>query len=286
MYYIGKYLTNLTMKNTTAQRLFDPATVRVDEGLRGVRLASFTRRFGAYLIDWTLILICSEFVWAILPLGLLFLWIKRRLRSTLQRGHRTIEANLLHIDRRLARYELSERLKRRCIRYLRVYVYMLMYTPIAIAVITVAAMIYNAVFPQTYVAAVEEAETVFGTIFRPIDDLGDGLNLLIRFFGAYLYFTLFTWQWRGQTPGKKLLHVRIIRLDGQPLSFWNSSERATGYTASTALLFTGFLQYFWDRHCQTTHDKIAETLVVHTRTLANRPSEQEVRESSATTQTP
>ena len=251
------------MKNTAAQKLFDPAQIKIDEGLQGTRLASFTRRTFAFLTDWMIIFVCSEFEWMIFPVVLLLLLVRRRLRTTLRQGHRIIEVNLRYVDRRLNPYEIGDQLQRRFTRYLRVYLYVLMYTPVVLAVIFTLVFVYNAAFPQAYATTVEETTTVFGTIFRPVNDLSDGLSLLARFFGAYLYFTLFTWQWKGQTPGKKLLHIRVVRLDGEPLSFWNSSERATGYTASAALLLLGFFQYFWDRNCQATHDKIAETLVVH-----------------------
>ena len=250
------------MKIPAAQKRFDPAQIKVDERLQGVRLASFTRRTTAFIADWTLIFICSEFEWMIFPLVLLFLLVKRRLRATLRLGHRMIEANLLYVDRRLNFYTIGNKLRRRFNRYLRVYLYVLMYTPVALAVGFTLLFVYNAALPQAYATTLDETTAVFGTVFRPVNDLGDGLNLLARFFGAYLYFALFTWQWKGQTPGKKLLHIKVAKLDGQPLSFWNSSERATGYTASAALLLMGFFQYFWDRNCQTTHDKIAETVVV------------------------
>ena len=62
----------------------------------------------------------------------------------------------------------------------------------------------------------------------------------------------------NQVPGK----TEVVRLNGQTFTFWGSLERSTGYTASAALLGLGFFQYFWERNCQTTHDKITETIVI------------------------
>ncbi len=252
------------MKDTAA-RLFDPTQVEVGQELQGSHLASFTRRTTAYLIDWAIILACTEFVWALVPLGLLFLWVRRRLRLTFARSQRLVDVNLWYVDRRLARYDIEEQLRARFTRHLKVSIYVLMYAPVVLASVFTISFLYNLFLPEAYAGAITKTTEVLGTVFRPIDDLGDGLDLLIRFFGAYCYFTLFTWQWKGQTPGKKLLRIQVVKLSGKSLSFWNSSERATGYTASAALLFVGFFQYFWDRHCQTTHDKIAETLVVNSR---------------------
>jgi uncharacterized RDD family membrane protein YckC len=39
------------------------------------------------------------------------------------------------------------------------------------------------------------------------------------------YFALFETFWRGQTPGKRLLKLRVIREDGRPITFWEASAR-------------------------------------------------------------
>jgi uncharacterized RDD family membrane protein YckC len=39
------------------------------------------------------------------------------------------------------------------------------------------------------------------------------------------YFILFEWLWNGQTPGKRLLKLRVIRDDGRPLTLWEAIAR-------------------------------------------------------------
>jgi uncharacterized RDD family membrane protein YckC len=39
------------------------------------------------------------------------------------------------------------------------------------------------------------------------------------------YFVFFEWLWRGQTPGKRLLKLRVIREDGRPITFWEAAAR-------------------------------------------------------------
>lgn len=39
------------------------------------------------------------------------------------------------------------------------------------------------------------------------------------------YFAFFEWIWSGQTPGKRLLKLRVIRDDGRPVTFWESVAR-------------------------------------------------------------
>jgi uncharacterized RDD family membrane protein YckC len=39
------------------------------------------------------------------------------------------------------------------------------------------------------------------------------------------YFALFEWLWDGQTPGKRLLKLRVIREDGRPVTLWEAIAR-------------------------------------------------------------
>ncbi|HEV3050665.1 MAG TPA: RDD family protein, partial [Longimicrobium sp.] len=92
-----------------------------------------------------------------------------------------------------------------------------------------------------------------------LDELGLGFGW------TGLYFTAFMALWRGQTPGKKMLGVRVVRLNGQPMTLWTSFERFGGYAAGLVTGLLGFVQVFWDRNRQMIHDKIVETVVVRDR---------------------
>lgn len=39
------------------------------------------------------------------------------------------------------------------------------------------------------------------------------------------YFIFFEWLWNGQTPGKRLMKLRVIRDDGRPLTLWEAIAR-------------------------------------------------------------
>ncbi len=91
---------------------------------------------------------------------------------------------------------------------------------------------------------------------RLAEDLGLGLGW------AGLYFTAFVALWNGRTPGKRLMGVKIIRLDCKPVGWRMAFERFGGYAASIATGLLGFAQILWDRNRQAIHDKIAETVVV------------------------
>jgi uncharacterized RDD family membrane protein YckC len=77
-----------------------------------------------------------------------------------------------------------------------------------------------------------------------------------------LYFGLFTYWGNGQTPGKRLMKIRVVSLEHESMSLWHSIERALGYGASALELGFGFLQYFIHPNKQTVHDRIAETIVI------------------------
>jgi RDD family len=100
------------------------------------------------------------------------------------------------------------------------------------------------------------------------DDLGIGFG-----WGA-LYFTTLLVLGRGQTPGKRMLGVRVIRLDAKPIGWWLAFERFGSYFASFSTGLVGFAQIFWDRNRQALHDKAVETVVVrvqhHDRIIADR----------------
>ncbi len=103
------------------------------------------------------------------------------------------------------------------------------------------------------------------------------LNILnevgIEFGWSALYFTLFPVAWRGRTPGKWLMRIRIQRLDGKPLGWWSALNRFGGYAASIFTGLLGFFEMFWDDNRQALQDRIASTVVVRdTRTRAPAPA--------------
>jgi uncharacterized RDD family membrane protein YckC len=84
--------------------------------------------------------------------------------------------------------------------------------------------------------------------------------------GLYLLFSLLYdigfWMLAGQTPGKRVMGVRVARTDGKRLRFGNALRRAIGYVLS-AILFLGFLWILFDNRRQGFHDKLAGTMVVY-----------------------
>jgi len=101
------------------------------------------------------------------------------------------------------------------------------------------------------------------TLLRLIRSTANDFGLRVGWVGVY--FTLFLAWWDGLTPGKRLLEMRVVRLDGTPLTLWLSFERFGGYAAGIATGLLGFAQVYWDPNRQAIHDHIAHTVVIQMR---------------------
>lgn len=101
------------------------------------------------------------------------------------------------------------------------------------------------------------------SLWRMIRSTANDVGLQIGWVGVY--FTLFLAWWSGQTPGKRFLGLRVVRLDGERLTLWVSFERFGGYAAGLATGLLGFAQVFWDPNRQAIHDRIAHTVVIRER---------------------
>ena len=101
--------------------------------------------------------------------------------------------------------------------------------------------------------------------------LGGILELGGMFIGSYflmivlthmLYYTYFHGT-TGQTPGKMLLKLRVIRTTGEEMTLGFGFLRWTAYFVSAVFFGLGLLWIVFDRKKQGWHDKIAGTLVIH-----------------------
>lgn len=67
---------------------------------------------------------------------------------------------------------------------------------------------------------------------------------------------------QGQTPGKRIMNIRVIKTDGGPLSDADALLRVFGYYVGRWTLFLGYVWAAFDSRNQAWHDKIANTVVV------------------------
>ena len=99
-------------------------------------------------------------------------------------------------------------------------------------------------------------------------DSGMQMMRRLQIGGGLILLSLYTvgfWAWRGQTPGKIALGVRVIRVDGRPIGIGRAIVRYIGYMVSTLVFLIGYLMVGFDRRKQGLHDQIARTYVVRTK---------------------
>ncbi len=86
--------------------------------------------------------------------------------------------------------------------------------------------------------------------------------LLVTLLTAPLYFSILM-SLNGQTLGKYIMGVRVVRLDGRRLSFFQSFLRWIGYFLSAIPLGLGFFMSLVDDRRRTLHDRMVGTCVVY-----------------------
>ncbi len=96
--------------------------------------------------------------------------------------------------------------------------------------------------------------------------------MIIAFFLVIaFYFVIFEWIWNGQTPGKKLLKLRVIREDGRPITFWEAAARNLirlfDMMPAPAIPFysVGLISVFISARDQRVGDMFAGTVVIRER---------------------
>ena len=110
------------------------------------------------------------------------------------------------------------------------------------------------------------------TLALALDSLGVGLDTLlvlsIFFIVIYLsicaYFIFFETTWNGQTPGKRLVGIRVVRTGGRPIGFLGSAIRNLIRLADflPVLYGVGMITMFVDRRARRLGDFAAGALTL------------------------
>lgn len=102
---------------------------------------------------------------------------------------------------------------------------------------------------------------VTSILFSAGGEVGGGISFLV----GILYNWFFWTRQNGQTPGKKLMGLRVIKADGSQLSDIDALIRAVGYYVSGMLFGIGYIWAMFDDENRTWHDIFAGTRVVSTK---------------------
>jgi len=98
------------------------------------------------------------------------------------------------------------------------------------------------------------------------------IMILVLFLLFAGYFIFFEWLWDGQTPGKRLMKLRVIREDGRPITLWEAIARnlLRVFDAVPGFLLpiysVGLIVIFLSNRDQRVGDIFAGTVVIRERT--------------------
>jgi uncharacterized RDD family membrane protein YckC len=88
------------------------------------------------------------------------------------------------------------------------------------------------------------------------------IPILIAVLFPLVYFPYF-WQKSGQTPGMKMMGIKVVRdRDGGPVTWGSAILRYIGYWINQVVFYIGFIWVFVDKRQRGWHDLIAGTCVI------------------------
>jgi len=116
------------------------------------------------------------------------------------------------------------------------------------------AFVYPPPFPEDYfrLADYQDAAATYNLVTNII-----GILISAMFYVYYLTAK------DGQTPGKRAMNIRIVKLDDSKLGIDDALLRnVLGYTISALFLLLGYIWAIFDSKKQAWHDKIVNTVVI------------------------
>jgi uncharacterized RDD family membrane protein YckC len=97
-----------------------------------------------------------------------------------------------------------------------------------------------------------------GLVYAVIGNSGS----IVSFIVGAAYYWYFMTRSDGQTPGKKIMNVKVIKTDGSALTDADAIIRYVGYYINSVVFMIGWIWALFDQNNQGWHDKIAQTYVV------------------------
>ena len=91
---------------------------------------------------------------------------------------------------------------------------------------------------------------------------GFAFGNFMGFLAGAAYQAYFLVHRQGQTPGKSVMNLRVVKENGSPITYADAIVRYIGYYINTAVFFVGWLLAIIDQNDQGFHDRVARTLVI------------------------
>jgi uncharacterized RDD family membrane protein YckC len=139
------------------------------------------------------------------------------------------------------------------------------------AIIAVALLLLNLVLLVLLYSAGDLANLGSGGLsengFSTVGGLILAVYALLNFVIFWGYYVLFEWRWNGQTPGKRVAKIRVVRTDGNPPGILEivlrNVVRIVDFLPSGYAL--GLVVMFFNKQARRLGDYVAGTLVVKER---------------------
>ena len=112
------------------------------------------------------------------------------------------------------------------------------------------------------------------TLTRFLEPYGPAVIVLFLFCLYWGYFAFFEIIWKGQTPGKRVLRIRVIKASGRPINAYEAIGRNLVRVIDLVpgMYAVGITCMMLNKYSQRLGDYVAGTVVVHdTRTGMMRP---------------
>jgi uncharacterized RDD family membrane protein YckC len=130
----------------------------------------------------------------------------------------------------------------------------------------------NIVFGLELIGESGETKLPPKTIRFPVEKLIPAPIRAIALLGVpALYFAGFSRSRRGATPGKRLLRIRVVRLNGERMSWLEGLERFVGYIHIPATAFVSLLDLWRDPNRRLPHDRTVHTAVLRVERTTSQP---------------
>lgn len=239
------------------ERLFDPLSLAVDPTLAGRPLPSPRRRMAAFAIDYAVLLL-PTLTTALLFAGLALRWTDpagyAAVKTTVfampgdPAAQHAVLRDLAPVLARIDAEGLSAAVKadveagdldRAADRLAEAEI---------LVALNVGGGEPNLLGPNTVRLALERL-------------IPDAIRTAALFLVPAIYFAIATSLW-GTTIGKRLLGLRVVRLDGRPLTLFEGIERFGAYFGLLGTLGLGLFDLWRDPNRRLGHDRAVDTVVV------------------------
>jgi uncharacterized RDD family membrane protein YckC len=132
------------------------------------------------------------------------------------------------------------------------------------------AFIIDVILIDLVAIVIAAAGALIVSFFRTPHDAQTILKVIaagLALLWAVGYFVGF-WSARGQTPGNRVMQIRVLTAKGDRVKPARGLLRCVGLVLAALPLFAGYLLIPFDRRCRGLQDRIAGTVVVVTHDLS------------------